>query len=87
MNCDGAVSDFGGKSGCGSVVRSNRETLSPCSVAEAELWAILKGLKLAKERGYDRIQVETDSLVALRLIQMDCSPLHPSFNLIREIKL
>lgn len=29
--------------------------------------------------------METDSLAAVRLIQMDCSPLHLTFNLIREI--
>lgn len=56
--------------------------MGPCTIMEAELRAILIGLLLTKERGFNRIHVETDSLAAVRLINSDCSPLHPSFNIV-----
>lgn len=91
LNYDGAFVEIGEKGGIlrsdsGNFVFDFTVNLGPCSVMEAELWAILNGLKLAKDKGFDKIQLETNSLAAMRIIQMDCSPLHPSFILIEEIK-
>lgn len=58
--------------------------LGSCSITEAELWAILKGLH-ARSKGFQKIIVETDFLAAKNLILGDSSVLHPCFNLVKEI--
>lgn len=93
LNCDGAVTNYGSKAGCGGVVRDANGCflygfaagLGSCSITEAELWAICRGLQLAQDRGLHQIAIETDSVVAKNLIVGDCSPLHPCFNLVKNI--
>ena len=51
----------------------------PRTSLEAELWGIFKGLKMVIEQGMTQVDVETDSQVALKLIQNDPSSL-PSQN-------
>ncbi|GAU42820.1 hypothetical protein TSUD_185780 [Trifolium subterraneum] len=56
-NCHGGfIVVFSAKVGSGSVVH-------------AELWGIVYGLELANNRGYKRIRVESDSLIAINLIR------------------
>lgn len=55
------------------------------SITEAELLAILVGAKLAVLKGFSRIIVESDSLVAVKLINKGCSLLHPAYNLVKDI--
>lgn len=94
INCDGAVVELGSRAGCGGVIHNDEggffagfaTPLGPCSVTEAKLWGILRGLQLARARGLDKIMVETDSMAAVRLIRMDCSPIHPNISLIKEIQ-
>lgn len=43
-----------------------------CTQLRADLWALLYGLKLVSERGYKKVQVETDSQQAL-----DCLKTNP----------
>lgn len=70
----------------GSFVVAFAAGLGHYSITEAELWAILKGLQLARARDSQKVHLETDSLAAVRLIKMECSPLHPCFNLIQDIR-
>lgn len=56
------------------------------SIIEAELWTILVGLQLVKNRGCEKVNVLTDSTDVVRLILTDCSSLHPCFNLVCDIK-
>lgn len=46
---------------------------------------ILHGLKLAKERGFTNILVESDSLTAVNFISGGCSATHPCSPLVKEI--
>lgn len=95
LNCDGAVNNIGAKAGCGGVLRDNcsrfhfgySAKLVNCSIVEVELWVILKGLRIAREKGFHNLLVETDSLNACNiLISGHCSVLHPCFYLVRDIR-
>lgn len=94
LNCDGSVTNYGGKAGCGGVLRGEMGEflfgyaagLGPSSITEAELMAILRGMQIARERGFEKILVETDSLAVVSLLKRECLPLHPSFNIIQDIK-
>lgn len=95
LNCEGSVINFGSQASGGGVLRSDDGVflfgyacgLGPCSITEAELWAILKGLQIARSCGFSRILIETDSLAAVRLISLDCSPLHSSNNVVQDIRV
>lgn len=57
-----------------------------CTVPQAELWAIIYGLRLAKDRGFSNIHVESDSLTAVNLINGGCLASHQCKPLVNEIK-
>lgn len=40
-----------------------------CSALDAELWAILHGLQLALIRGYPKVVIESDCVVAINMIK------------------
>ncbi|MCI79839.1 hypothetical protein A2U01_0101110, partial [Trifolium medium] len=42
-----------------------------------EFWSILSALQAAMEKGYRRVCVESDSAVAINLIDNGCPPNHP----------
>lgn len=94
LNCDGAVCDFGNSASAGGVLRDHEgafilgfaSILSPCNVLEAELHAISMGIKLARLKGARKMEIESDSLTAVRLIMVGCSSNHPLFNLISVIQ-
>ncbi|KAG4973833.1 putative ribonuclease H protein [Glycine soja] len=91
--CDGAVMEGGSKGACGSLVRDHTGAflcgvsinIGKGSVLEEELKGILFGLKLAWSRGYRRIRVDSDSLVAIKLMSKGCCMRHPFYNLVQEI--
>ncbi|KAL5776805.1 hypothetical protein ACOSP7_009731 [Xanthoceras sorbifolium] len=56
------------------------------SVLTAEVWGILEGLKMARAAGCRKVFVESDSAVAVRLINGDSNLDHPYFNLIQGCK-
>lgn len=93
LNCDGAVRSFNEKAACGGVLRDDNGAflwgfavkLGRCTVTQAELWAIIHGLKLAKERGYSKIMVESDSLTAVKFINGGCLHSHQCKPLVNEI--
>lgn len=56
------------------------------SVIEAELQAIRMGIQLAKLKGFQNAEIESDSLAAVRFVKDGCSSRHPLFNLISDIQ-
>nr|KYP59936.1 Putative ribonuclease H protein At1g65750 family [Cajanus cajan] len=51
----------------------------------AELWAIYIGITTAWNRGFTKLVVESDSLLAVGLLQNGCSSCHPCFSLVQSI--
>lgn len=93
LNCDGAVRSFYEAAACGGVLRDDNGfflwgysvKLGKCTVPQAELWAIIHGLKLAKERGFAQIIVESDSSAAVNFINTGCLSTHQCRPLVNEI--
>lgn len=94
LNCDGAVSGAGAMAGCRGILRDASgkfifafsHKLEPCSVLEAELWAIYHGLSLAWGRGFRNIIIDSDSINAVKLLSEGCDQLHPCLHLVRGMK-
>lgn len=94
MNCDGAVSRSGEVSAAGGILRNQwgefvlgfASHLGQCSIIEAELRAILMGALVVKRRGLHGVELESDSMAAIKQIRDGCAPLHPSFSLVNEIR-
>ncbi|XP_004301685.1 PREDICTED: putative ribonuclease H protein At1g65750-like [Fragaria vesca subsp. vesca] len=51
-------------------------------VLEAELWGLLKGMEMAWQHGCNSLEVEVDSLVAVKLVLSVIDHLHPLYSLI-----
>lgn len=94
MNVDGAVTNYGEVAGCGGVMRDEfgnfhggfAARLDPGTITSTELWGIAKGLRLAQAKEARRVWVETDSMAAVKLVKGGCSPLHPCYNLVKDIQ-
>lgn len=56
--------------------------LSRCPILDAELWAILYGVRFAWARGFHNLLIESDSQLAIGLIKNGCSQSHPSYALV-----
>jgi len=71
LNTDGAVKGALGPAGAGGVLRDDKgewilgfsEYLGHCSTLTAELKAVVRGLKIAKELGAQKLWVRTDSKI------------------------
>lgn len=93
LNCDGAVKSYPETAACGGVLRNHNGSflcgfavkLGNCTVPQAELWAIIHGLRLAKEKGFSNIQIEFDSLTAINFINGGCLACHLCRPLVNEI--
>lgn len=57
-----------------------------CSTVQAELWAISHGIKIAWDRGYCNILVESDSQASVCLILKGCVFLPPLFRAIGHFR-
>lgn len=94
LNCDGAISGLGVNSSAGGVLRDHlgnfifgfASPLNSCNVIEAELLALSMDLMLARLKGFQKVEIETGSLAAIRFIKAGCSSRHPLFNLISDIQ-
>ncbi|KAL8143992.1 hypothetical protein V2J09_017024 [Rumex salicifolius] len=92
LNTDGAVRD--GRAAAGGVIRDSSGTwlggftrsIGICSVPAAELWGILSGLTLAWDLGFRKVCVDTDSLLAFRLINKPVDGAHPLSSLLTLVK-
>lgn len=56
-----------------------------CSSLHAKPWAIFYGVKLARERGFDRLCVESDSKIAMNFLKHGCSNQHVCYPLVSAI--
>ncbi|KAL0909402.1 hypothetical protein M5K25_020266 [Dendrobium thyrsiflorum] len=94
LNVDGSVRNDG--FGCGGIIRDEKgnlvvafaEPLPTCSVVKAELFAILKGIKLCFSRDIYNIWIEVDAISTIHFLMQNSSNVvkHDLFYLIREIK-
>ncbi|KAH1055333.1 hypothetical protein J1N35_033398 [Gossypium stocksii] len=92
LNTDGAVSLDFGLGANGGVIRDKAENwitgfhsyLGKVSVLDAELWGILNGLKLIRQRGYDHVIISSDCLEVIKAINGRSST-SPNSTLIRCI--
>ncbi|KAL0928315.1 hypothetical protein M5K25_000189 [Dendrobium thyrsiflorum] len=94
LNVDGSVRNDG--FGCGGIIRDDKgnlvvafaEPLPTCSVVKAELFAILKGIKLCFSRDIYNIWIEVDAISTIHFLMQNSSNVvkHDLFYLIREIK-
>ncbi|KAK9030203.1 hypothetical protein V6N11_031633 [Hibiscus sabdariffa] len=92
LNTDASVSlpdhlgSLGGvlRGSSGDWLRGYRQSVGIVSPLNAELWSILVGLKLAFSMGFSRVQVQSDSSVAIRLI-LDPMAANSFSSLVRRI--
>lgn len=56
------------------------------SSLETEIWGIYRGLTIMLEKGYNNISIESDSLIAVQLINEGPNKEHPQIDLIKEAK-
>lgn len=94
LNCDGARSTSHGKATSGGIFCNDNGgfcfgfsvSLGDCSILSAELWAVLYGVRFAWARGYTKIMIESDSLLAVNLIVNGCSTRHPCYSFVHQIQ-
>ncbi|KAK8478769.1 hypothetical protein V6N11_065391 [Hibiscus sabdariffa] len=92
LNTDASVSlpdhlgSLGGvlRGSSGDWLRGYRQSVGVVSPLNAELWSILVGLQLAFSMGFSRVQVQSDSSVAIRLI-LDPMAANSFSSLVRRI--
>nr|KYP30980.1 Retrovirus-related Pol polyprotein LINE-1 [Cajanus cajan] len=93
LNCDGAV-DGNAHAACGGVLRDClgkfifgfAGKIGTCSVLQAELWAIFHGLRIIKEMNLKgNFLIESDSEIAVKLLNEGCSREHPCYSLVNHI--
>ncbi|KAJ1421766.1 Ribonuclease H domain [Sesbania bispinosa] len=95
LNTDGAFSSGRNMATCSGVVRDHWGSflgdlvykLGVCSIVEAKLQGIHKGLSFVKKYKNNCVIVEIDSLQALKLIREGCPLSHQYFSPVEEIKL
>ncbi|KAL4317100.1 hypothetical protein AHAS_Ahas15G0351300 [Arachis hypogaea] len=94
LNVDGSVIQPASSRTCGGLLRNGDGNLvagfmmkiGRITITTAEIWAIYTGMKLAVELGINRLQIETDSSSALKLIDGSSSRHHHTLSLIRAIE-
>ncbi|XP_057429870.1 uncharacterized protein LOC130722981 [Lotus japonicus] len=70
----------------GKVLAGFSTPLGICSITRAELWGVLKGLRLAFSLSPPAISVEMDSKTAFDLITVRCPRGHPCSDLVKDIQ-
>ncbi|CAL1410790.1 unnamed protein product [Linum trigynum] len=94
MNVDGAASSSDKRVGAGGVLRGSNgvwrggfvSNVGYCSAILAELWGIFHGLSLAWNLGSRTLLLETDSRLAIELIEKRVDPLHPLATILTAIR-
>lgn len=95
LNSDGAVVQLGNKAATGGVLRDDSGSfirgfashIGPAAITEAELRGLQMGLKIALAHGVPKLIIESDSLSAVQLLKMGCSPLHPYHSIVHDIQM
>ncbi|CAL1399589.1 unnamed protein product [Linum trigynum] len=94
INVDGAANGTQGPAGAGGVLRDHLGgwlkgfvvNLGTCSAVQAELWGIYHGLGVAWQAGSRTLIVESDSQMALQLIEKRNDLVHPQATLLTAIR-
>ncbi|CAL1363580.1 unnamed protein product [Linum trigynum] len=94
MNVDGAANGTQGPAGAGGALRDHLGrwnkgfvvNLGTCSAVQAELWGIYHGLGVAWQAGSRTLIVESDSQLALQLIEKRNDPIHPQAAILTAIR-
>jgi ribonuclease HI len=79
LNTDGAAKTGVGTAGCGGVLRNDNgvwmegfaKGLGDTTAYMAELWGIYEGLRMARRRGVEKLELRSDSQVIVRSLQED----------------
>ncbi|KAF7842214.1 reverse transcriptase [Senna tora] len=85
INVDGSHRKDDNSICCGGVVRDNSgrwitgftKRLGHGSAFQAEIWAILLGLRFSHDKGFPKVIIETDSIMALNFVQSNTDIQHP----------
>ena len=59
--------------------------IGTCSITAVELWGIFKGLPLAWDLGYIKVQLKMDSSTAFKLLQQTAPRFHKNIQLVNAI--
>ncbi|XVF06929.1 hypothetical protein REPUB_Repub06bG0093400 [Reevesia pubescens] len=94
MNVDGSARGHPGSAASGGVIRNAHgdwlggftHRVGISYILTAELWAIFHGLQLCWDRGYRKIELESDSLVAIQKLGIKTSLSDPHIHIIDAIK-
>jgi ribonuclease HI len=94
LNVDGCSKGNPGVAGAGGVIRDHlgawiggfARNIGICSSVNAELWAVYVGLQLAWDRGFRKVDLESDSKVVVGLINGDSVRVDRNYNIIMQIK-
>ncbi|CAL1412749.1 unnamed protein product [Linum trigynum] len=94
LNTDGASNGNPGPAGAGGVLRDQMghwvagfvANLGTATAILSELWGISFGLDIAWKHGGRAIQIQTDSQLALQLIEARHDPIHPYATLLSAIR-
>ncbi|CAL1407041.1 unnamed protein product [Linum trigynum] len=94
LNVDGASNGNPGVAGAGGVLRGSDgrwaggfcASLGCCSAVMAELWGLYHGLDIAWRHGCRTLMVESDSKLAIELVNNRTDPLHPYATLLAAIR-
>ncbi|KAK8497391.1 hypothetical protein V6N12_018886 [Hibiscus sabdariffa] len=86
LNVDALVEPNTSRVGIGGLIRDDRgcwragfaRFIGRCSVLLAEMWAIYEGLLHAWSLGYRKVELESDSLVATRIVKCESGILNNS---------
>ncbi|KAK4266635.1 hypothetical protein QN277_027525 [Acacia crassicarpa] len=93
IDVDGAVRHQH-QAACGGVIRNAQgewlmefcKSLGQHSVIEAEIQAIMLGLKMGHQMGLQKVLIYSDSLNAISILMRDCPMDHPLRNIIGETR-
>ncbi|CAL1352415.1 unnamed protein product [Linum trigynum] len=94
LNVDGASNGNPGAAGAGGVLRDWAGNWIAGFIANfgtatailAELWAVFHGLEMAWKKGYRAVRLESDSQLAVQLINNRSDPVHPHATLLSAIR-
>ncbi|RYR22588.1 hypothetical protein Ahy_B03g067891 [Arachis hypogaea] len=95
LNVDGSFFKRENNAACGGVFRNHLGrfvvgfscNLGSCSITQAELWGIVKGLHIAVANEFSHVLIESDSAMAINFIREGCSNSHPCKPLLDDISL
>ncbi|GLT93612.1 hypothetical protein SLE2022_113960 [Rubroshorea leprosula] len=95
INTDGSVMGNPGPAGCGGILRDSQgqwimgfiRNIGDTTVLAAELWAIRDGLSIAVNLQLQKVIIESDCQIAIKLLTDGVNNFHPHSNLIMDCKV